>query len=128
MEWHVGEFEKRSGIKKYLSLPETEVPLPDPVKIGLFRIMQESLTNVGRHSGATEVTVTLTEENESLILVIQDNGHGFDPGKPRKKTLGLLGMRERAEVMGGSYEISSRPGEGTTVNVTVPVKKEIIAT
>jgi len=128
MEWHVGEFEKRSGIKKYLSLLETEVPLPDPVKIGLFRIMQESLTNVGRHSGATEVTVTLTEENESLVLVIHDNGHGFDPGKPRKKTLGLLGMKERAEGMGGSYEISSRPGEGTTVTVTVPVKKEIIAT
>ncbi len=128
MEWHVGEFEKRSGIKKYLSLPETEVPLPDPVKIGLFRIMQESLTNVGRHSGATEVTVMLTEEDDRLVLVIQDNGHGFDPAKPRKKTLGLLGMKERTEVMGGSYEISSQPGEGTTVTVTVPVKQETITT
>ncbi len=121
MEWHLEEFEKRSGIEKDIRLPVDEIPLPEATKIGLFRILQESLTNVGRHSAATRVSVSMEQKKESLVLTIQDNGKGFDLDKARKKTLGLLGMKERTQGMGGEYTIDSTPGKGTTVTVTVPL-------
>ena len=122
MDWHLEEFEKRSGILKELHIPETELHLPDSLKIGLFRIFQESLTNVARHSGAEKVTVTLILEDKKLILTIKDNRIGFEE-KPTaaKKTLGLLGMKERTMMMGGIYSISGVKGEGTRVTVIVPL-------
>ena len=121
MEWHLEEFEKRSGIRKKLQVPDAEIPLPDAFKIGIFRIFQESLTNVARHSGATEVMVSLSQENNQLVLIIRDNGNGLVDKQGNRKTLGLLGMKERSQVMGGQYNISSNPGEGTTVTVIVPL-------
>ncbi|MGZ8552031.1 MAG: sensor histidine kinase [Chitinophagaceae bacterium] len=88
MEWHMEEFEKRLGILKELYIPETEIQLPDALKIGIFRIFQESLTNVARHSGATKVTVSLEQEEKQLILTIRDNGKGFEEKSGIKKTLG----------------------------------------
>ncbi|HRO70037.1 MAG TPA: PAS domain S-box protein [Chitinophagaceae bacterium] len=121
IEWHLEEFEKRSGIRKKLQVPDAEIPLPDAFKIGIFRIFQESLTNVARHSGATEVMVSLSQENKQLALIIRDNGNGLADKQGNRKTLGLLGMKERSQVMGGQYNISSNPGEGTTVTVIVPL-------
>ncbi|MEP7374433.1 MAG: PAS domain S-box protein [Chitinophagaceae bacterium] len=122
MEWHLEEFERRSGISKELHLPEAEPQLPDSLKIGLFRIFQESLTNVARHSEAKRVVVSLIQEDKQLILTIKDNGTGFEE-KPAaaKKTLGLLGMKERTMMMGGIYSISGVKGEGTIVTVIVPL-------
>ncbi|HKZ68326.1 MAG TPA: ATP-binding protein, partial [Chitinophagaceae bacterium] len=91
--------------------------------IGLFRIFQESLTNVARHSGAKKVIVNLTQKDKKLILTIRDNGEGFDDEKVPKKTLGLLGMKERTLMMGGQYSISGIRGEGTTVTVIVPLSE-----
>ena len=127
MEWHLEEFERRSGILTELHLPESELPLPDALKIGLFRIFQESLTNVARHSGAKKVNVSLKQEDKQLILTIKDNGNGFEE-KPEtaKKTLGLLGMKERTMMMGGIYGIEGVKGEGTTVTVIVPLPEEMI--
>ncbi|RYY62239.1 MAG: PAS domain S-box protein [Chitinophagaceae bacterium] len=124
MEWHLEEFAKRSGIETSFDPPDGEVEVPDNLKIGLFRIFQESLTNVARHSGATKVDVNLKEKDNHVILTVRDNGRGFDEEKTRKKTLGLLGMKERSSVMGGDYNISSVPGQGTTVQVMVPVPME----
>lgn len=121
MEWHLEEFEKRSGITKKPDLPDSEIQLPNTHRIGLFRIFQESLTNVARHSGATEVFVSLKLADKHLNLVIKDNGQGFDERQEQKKTLGLLGMKERSQMMGGRYNITSNPGEGTTVTVVVPL-------
>ena len=121
MEWHLEEFERRSGIETERSLQEIEQPLPDALKIGLFRIFQESLTNVARHSGAKKVKVSLQRKEKELILTVQDNGRGFDESGTVKKTLGLLGMKERTLMMGGQYNISGIPGEGTIVTVTVPL-------
>lgn len=121
MEWHVEEFEKRSGIEKEIHLPDEEIELPDAYKIGLFRIFQESLTNVGRHSEAKKVVVTLKKEANELILTIADNGKGFDENQKKKKTLGLLGMKERTQGLGGSYNITSVVGKGSTVTVTLPL-------
>ena len=106
MEWHLEEFERRSGIIKELVIPETELLLPDALKIGIFRIFQESLTNVARHSGAKNVNVSLLQKDNQLILTIRDNGIGFEEEPmTTKKTLGLLGMKERSMMMGGQYNI-----------------------
>ncbi len=122
MEWHLEEFERRSGIEQHLTIEdETAATLPDSLKIGLFRILQESLTNVARHSGAKSVHVNLHQADKKLILTITDDGSGFDPEQANKKTLGLLGMKERTLVMGGEYSITGEPGTGTTVRVEVPI-------
>lgn len=121
MEWHLEEFERRSGIEKLMELPGTELHLPDSIKIGLFRIFQESLTNVARHSGAEKVSVRLVQEDKKLILTISDNGKGMAGNTSEKKTLGVLGMKERTLVMGGDFKLISAPGQGTTINVSVPI-------
>jgi PAS domain S-box-containing protein len=122
MEWHLNEFGKRSGIKILFHEPDQELELPKQVKMGLFRILQESLTNVARHSKATKVQVELKEKNKRLLLRIEDNGIGFDQQQvAQKKTLGLLGMKERTAMMGGSYEIQSKPGKGTEISVDIPL-------
>jgi PAS domain S-box-containing protein len=121
MEWHLEEFEKRSGISKELYIPDTEIILPDSLKIGIFRIFQESLTNVARHAEATKVIVSLIQNDKELVLTIKDNGKGFDEKEGDKKTLGLLGMKERTQMMGGEYSISGIAGEGTIVTVMIPL-------
>ena len=121
MEWHLEEFEKRSGIHKEFERPDKELEIDDSMKIGLFRIFQESLTNVARHSGAERVNVLLERKNGNIVLKIADNGKGFDTEQATKKTLGLLGMKERTQMMGGVYHINGMPGKGTMVEVVVPM-------
>ena len=123
IEWQLEEFEKRSGIKTRFIGPGEEIELMTEVKTSLFRIFQESLTNVARHADATKVTVSLTYEHKNLILNITDNGKGFDKHKiADKRTLGLLGMKERTAMIGGTYDIISTPGKGTAVVVIVPLQ------
>ena len=125
MEWQASEFEKNTGITVELTLPAETLSLVPEIKTGLFRIFQESLTNVARHAQARAVQVHLQEKDKLLILNIRDNGRGFDTAMLNgKRTLGILGMEERSLVMGGKYIIESEPGKGTTVKVTVPVKKK----
>ena len=89
----------------------------------LFRIFQEALTNIARHAGATQVEVVLRKQRDRLVLRIHDNGRGFDPASPsRSGSLGLLGMRERAAMLGGEVSISSAPEEGTTVTAWMPLR------
>src|SRR5690606_13355257 len=87
MEWHMDEFSKRSGVICSAEFPDTELILSDSVKIGLYRIFQESLTNVGRHAEAKNVHIVLRKTQNQLILTIQDDGIGFDETKRNKKTL-----------------------------------------
>lgn len=121
IEWQLQEFKKRSGIKTSFTKPAAEINLSDMVKIGLFRIFQESLTNVVRHSQAKKLKVSLLQKNNKLILSIEDDGKGFDKVKiASNRTLGILGMKERTAMMGGFYEIIGIPGKGTMVIVTIP--------
>ena len=125
MEWHLKEFEKRSGITTIFNEPNEELELPDSLKNDLFRIFQESLTNAGKHANANKINVTLEPKGRRLILSIEDNGQGFEKEKiTAKDTLGILGMKERSQMMGGNYEISSVPGKGTIVIVAVPYDGE----
>ena len=94
--------------------------LADDVELGLYRIAQEALANAMRHAGAERVDVTLDLRRECLALEVRDDGCGFDPGDRRAEALGLTSMAERAQALGGRFEILSQPGEGTTVRVALP--------
>ena len=126
MEWQCDEFEKRSEIPIDFTSNVASVQLSPDMTTGLFRIFQECLTNISRHAGATHVEARLHVRDRNLTLQIRDNGRGFNIQESgKKKTLGLLGMRERTLLMGGTCEITSRPGEGTLVEISVPVPQSI---
>ena len=122
LQWHSGEFSKRFGIEVEVLFPEDEKDIDPSITIGVFRIYQEVLTNVARHAEATKVTTTLTYVKDLLTLTIEDNGKGFD-NTLQRKSLGLLGMRERAYIMNGQVMIDTRIGQGTRISVEVPLSK-----
>ncbi|MHC9543112.1 MAG: PAS domain S-box protein [Vulcanimicrobiota bacterium] len=120
--WLVGEFQSHSGISCDFSFSSEEIVLPDECSTALFRICQESLTNVARHSDATGVKVTLRESDDNVILAIEDNGKGItEISSSRLSSLGLLGMRERAFALGGRVTFESGEGNGTKVEATFPL-------
>ena len=121
VEWQVQEFQVRSGIQCKVRLLTREV-VASNASTAMFRIFQETLTNVARHAKATRVEVVLQKQRDWLVLLIRDNGRGFDQADPSlSKSLGLLGMRERAAILGGRVNISSAPGKGTTVTAWIPL-------
>jgi PAS domain S-box-containing protein len=121
LEWQSQEFEKRSQVKVTF-ISDVSATIPENIKIGLFRVYQESLTNIARHAMASNVTSSLKTENNELVLTISDDGKGFDvQAAGKKKTLGLLGMKERTAMLGGKYEINSSQGKGTTVTIRIPL-------
>jgi len=123
LRWQVRDFQKRGGVRVQFECPEESLKLEAGVTTGLFRIFQEALTNIARHAEATAVSACLFKEGEQLVLTITDNGKGFDQhAAKKKKTLGLLGMKERTLMMKGVYEISSQPGNGTSLRVSVPLQ------
>jgi len=122
IELQAQEFENRSGIKCHLALPQTEIALDSHRSTAIFRIFQETLTNVARHANATRVNVRLVGDAESVTLEVTDNGKGIDEIRASAhNSLGLLGMRERALLLGGEFSIRGSPGQGTAVTVRVPV-------
>ena len=121
VEWQVQEFEARSGIQCKVRLLTREV-VASNASTAMFRIFQETLTNVARHAKATRAEVVLQKQRDRLVLLIHDNGRGFDQADPSlSNSLGLLGMRERAAILGGRVNISSAPGKGTTVTAWIPL-------
>jgi PAS domain S-box-containing protein len=126
IEDHLREFGNRYGIITECSIKVSLDELSKNVVNTIFRIFQESLTNVARHAKAKHVSVELTKPTSGhLLLRIQDDGIGFDPnGLVSKKTLGVLGMKERAEDIGGEYIINSEPGKGTVTSLLVNYERE----
>ncbi len=124
IEWQAEVFEKHSGIRCRVVNTLADVPLDKEQMTAAFRILQESLTNVARHAEAvTAVTILLTQETDFLVLEIEDNGHGFHKDDlASKHTLGLLGMRERAAILGGEVQITSKLGQGTKVTARIPLE------
>ena len=124
MEWHSEEFEKRAEIACIFKNNLEGLSIDPNIATGIFRIYQESLTNVLRHAEASKVISSLQIKNDALQLDITDNGKGFIVKDiASKKTLGLLGMKERASLLGGSYQITSSPGMGTSVLIIVPLNR-----
>jgi PAS domain S-box-containing protein len=121
LEWQIQEFNRRTGIRYQLELSEDLRPLEREVVTVLFRIFQETLTNITRHAQATEVKVRLIDAPDQVILIIQDNGRGIQPAEMNNpRSLGLLGMRERALSVGGTLTIQGNSQDGTCVTVSVP--------
>ncbi len=123
LQWHAGQLRANTGINITIDAPEEIDNLPADIKTGMYRIFQESLTNVIRHANAKKVEVQLVVEDKMIILRIKDDGKGFDiSASSKNKTLGILGMKERSLNMGGEYIIRSYPGKGTSVMVTIPIE------
>jgi signal transduction histidine kinase len=122
LEWHAQEFESRTGIRCVVALPQEQLALDSERSTAIFRIFQESLTNVVRHAEATRVDARLEREQDQLILQVHDNGRGFDAEQAStRKSLGLIGMQERAVVLNGKLRIEGVLGSGTTVTLRIPL-------
>lgn len=122
--WQAKDFQKRTGIRCRVKLPPETARLDIDVSTTAFRIFQEILTNVARHSRATRVDIDLGVTDDQVSLEVADNGIGIaEDALHGKKSLGLLGMHERALLFGGEVNISGSPGHGTRVSVTIPTRK-----
>jgi PAS domain S-box-containing protein len=122
MEWQVKEWQERTGIPCRMEILTDDPRMSKEKAIELFRIFQELLTNVARHSGASRVTVVLSRVDHEVLLEVNDNGCGFKMEEiNRPISLGILGMEERAARIGGGINFSGEPGRGTTVRVNVPI-------
>jgi two-component system NarL family sensor kinase len=110
-----------SGVRIHVRVAPAP-PLPAGVESELFQIAREALTNVGRHAHASDATVTLAARGRRARLTIRDNGRGFAPERTAPGRVGLVGMRERVELLGGTLRIRSAPGRGTWVSVSVPLE------
>ena len=127
LEWQAQEFESRTGIPCRVALPHDLPQLGAECSTAIFRIFQESLTNVARHAHATQVDARLELEPTHIVLQVRDNGRGFDPGKVKaSKSLGLVGMQERALLLNGELQIEGVPDAGTTVTLRVPFFPSIL--
>ena len=126
IEWQVRRFEARTQIPCLVEVPDNLPPLSDAKAIGLFRILQEALTNVMRHAGAHSVQVYLRVEDGELCLCVIDDGKGFAPEQRKAgQSFGLVGMQERVFMLGGCLQIDSQPGEGTTLLARVALDEEV---
>jgi PAS domain S-box-containing protein len=122
LEWQSREFEKNFGIRCIFESLLNEPNFSTKQSNALFRIYQEALTNIARHAGATQVDAVLSQEDARFVLEIRDNGKGFRmEDMPGKKTLGLNGMRERALMIDGDFQIESAPGKGTYIHISIPI-------
>ncbi|MEO8599329.1 MAG: PAS domain S-box protein [bacterium] len=124
VEWQVKQFERRNGIacKLVTIAQKIEFGLNTAQTAAIFRILQESLANIARHSQATKVGITLSQDEDGFLMEVKDNGKGLQPGDRRKaNSFGLMGIRERIHALGGELVIASNPGNGTVLSISLPV-------
>jgi len=119
LEWQAREVSKRTGLRVQVTAEEGADELPDQLKTCIYRVVQEALHNCARHANARTVKVVVRHEDSRIVLSVEDDGRGFDAARVRG--LGLVGMEERVNHLGGAFEIDSWPGAGTKVAVQLPV-------
>jgi signal transduction histidine kinase len=124
MRNYTSEWEARCGIKVLSTLDTSDTELPPQQELAVYRVLQEALQNVHKHANATTVGVVWQRSATSWALHVTDDGIGFDLVKAarREKSVGLLSMRERAELIGGSLQVQSMPGKGTAVTLLLPAR------
>jgi signal transduction histidine kinase len=119
LEWQAREMSKRTGMRVQVAAEESADQLPDQLKTCIYRVVQEALHNCARHANARTVKVVVRHEQSRIVLSVEDDGRGFDA--TRVRGLGLVGMEERVNHLGGAFEIDSWPGAGTRVAVQLPI-------
>jgi PAS domain S-box-containing protein len=125
LEWQAQEFESRTGIRCSITLPQGPITLDAERSTAIFRIFQESLTNVARHAHASSVEARLEKQGDQLFFQVHDNGKGFDAEETKgRKSLGLVGMQERAVVLNGELKIEGVPGAGTSLTLRIPLPRQ----
>jgi two-component system sensor histidine kinase UhpB len=123
LEWQADEFQNRTGIKYHITVDPDDITVEQEQSTAIFRIFQETLTNVARHSGASRITVSLKMKKSRLNLMVKDNGKGITKKQIfDSASFGLIGMRERVYPWGGKVNIKGSSGKGTTIVVSIPVK------
>lgn len=125
MRKYVADFQERFGITVQFSADSDMPMLDSDLSVTLYRIMQESLTNAARHSGASSVEIRLQATQDSIRLEIRDNGKGMPSSELeralREKRLGIFGMQERVELCSGQFSLESSPGSGALISVSIPI-------
>ena len=119
VEWYARELSRQAGIEVKVHAENVSEKLPDEVKVCVYRVIQEALNNAQRHAHAKNVLVELTQSSDATRVKITDDGSGFDA--KRTRGMGVLGMEERVKRLGGTINIDSRPGAGTTITVELPL-------
>ncbi|HET8708418.1 MAG TPA: histidine kinase, partial [Pseudomonadales bacterium] len=125
IDWLVEQLQSRCDLSVELDLKAVPKNLPEEIANSLFRIIQESLTNIARHANAQNVWIIFAKSEDQLILEIRDNGQGFDEAQVKQNSSGLLGIVERASLMNGSANVESKLGEGTKIEVSIPLNFEV---
>lgn len=125
LQWQAREASKRSGIWVKVAAGEVSEELPEDHKTCVYRIVQEALHNIVQHANARNVTITVAQEPDRLLLSIQDDGRGFNP--PQERGMGLIGMEERVSALGGRLMVESASGEGTLLRVALPLPQAVTA-
>ena len=121
VEWLAENFTQRTGVPCRLTIEDPDLELDGVQATAVFRIVQESLTNIAKHAGAADAEVSIAQEDDWLVVRVSDDGKGFIPQDPRKPgSFGLVGLRERAALLRGEAKITSGIGEGTTIEVRLP--------
>ena len=124
LEWQIQEFRARTGIKTTFQSSVQNSPLNQDGVTAIFRILQETITNVSRHAQASAVQIKLIDNDDSIILEVKDNGRGITEEETKKTgSFGILGMRERVLLLGGTLTMTGIPGKGTTVRVEIPLSE-----
>jgi PAS domain S-box-containing protein len=121
LAWQIEEFGKRTGITTAQDLTAADQVTDEALASGLFRIVQESLTNIARHANATSAEVRIVADSDNLVLTVHDNGKGMNLSPGRSSGIGLVSMRERAIALGAVFAIQSSPGKGSTIEVCLPL-------
>ena len=122
LERLAGTFQERSGIETAVESGLGDERLPPEVETVLYRLVQEALTNVVKHAEAQRVAIVLTRRSDGVGVLVEDDGHGFDPNRVRDGALGLVGMRERLALVDGTLTIESSPAGGTSLHALVPLQ------
>ncbi|HSE40553.1 MAG TPA: PAS domain S-box protein [Acidobacteriota bacterium] len=123
IQTYISEFQASTGVKSDFLFECRNKDFSEAAATTIYRILQEALTNISKHAQANEVSVQISVQNKNAILKIKDDGIGFDQNSIKiDKTLGLLGMKERTELMGGRFNVNSKPGRGTQLSISFPRK------
>jgi signal transduction histidine kinase len=123
--WQAGEFQKRTGIRCKVAVDPEDLVLDPDLSTAIFRIFQETLTNIARHADATKVAVCLKKTDKKVELTVRDNGTGITETQIAKpNSFGLLGIKERTNYWGGDVKIVGKTGKGTMVKINIPLQEK----